>query len=218
MDMDPLFFTIFIVAFIGSVILHEIAHGAVAYYYGDDTAKVAGRLSLNPLVHIDLVGSIVVPVLLFISQSGFLFGWAKPVPVNPFRLKNGASAYRLVSLAGIATNLLLAVISALVLKVTIGNFGLTGANLGVIFFGFMMQINLVLAIFNAMPFPGFDGWNFLSTFSGFSAIINKTPFGNPAFMAQYGFFISIFLIFIFMPVISSIFSYIFGLFISFFGL
>lgn len=216
--MDPIFFIIFIVAFIGSVILHEIAHGAVANFYGDDTAKVAGRLSLNPIVHIDLIGSIVVPVVLFATSAGFLFGWAKPVPVNPYRMKGGAKAYRLVTMAGIVTNLVLAVISALVLRVAAGNFGLTTNNLGIVFFSLMMQINLVLAIFNSMPFPGFDGWNFLSTFTWFSDLIKKTPLANPMFMAQYGFFISIFLILMLMPVIGKVFFYIFSLFITFFGL
>lgn len=216
--MEILIFVVFIVAFIGSVILHEIAHGAVANHFGDDTAKVMGRLSLNPLVHIDPIGSIFVPLVLFISQSGFLFGWAKPVPVNPYRLKGGSKAYRLVTLAGVTVNFILAIISALVLKVAIQKIGLVDNNLGIVFFITLMQINIVLAVFNLLPLPGFDGWNFLSTFTPFQNFIKITPLGNPAFMAQYGLFISIGLLFLFMPLIHALFSIIFGLFIGFFGL
>ena len=216
--MDPLIFGIFIVAFIGSVILHEIAHGAVANYFGDDTARVAGRLSLNPIVHIDPIGSLLVPFFLFISNTGFLFGWAKPVPVNPHRLKGGAASYRWVTLAGITTNFVLAIIAALVLKVTTQQFGMTENNLGVLFFAMLMQINLVLGVFNLVPFPGFDGWNLLTTFSWFSRFIARTPLGNPMFMAQWGLFVSIGLLFLFLPAVSNLFLVVFRLFNHIFGL
>lgn len=220
--MDPLLFTIFIVTFIGSVILHEIAHGAVANFFGDDTAKASGRLSLNPIVHIDPIGSILVPLMLFLSNSiahsGFLFGWAKPVPVNPHKLKGGPKAYRLVTLAGVGTNLVLAVISALVLKLTTQHFNFGIDNLGVIFFFSLLQINLVLAIFNLLPLPGFDGWNFLNTFKPIANFVSKTPLANPLFMAQYGLLISIFLLFILLSFISRLFAVIFDLFLRFFGL
>src|SRR3989338_10886267 len=115
--MEPVIFLIYIVVFLYSVILHEIAHGWTANRFGDDTAKVMGRLSLNPIVHVDPIGSIAVPLLLWLSQSGFLFGWAKPVPVNPYRLKGGAMAYRWVTVAGILTNFSLAVMAAIILKI-----------------------------------------------------------------------------------------------------
>src|SRR3989344_7316105 len=101
--MELLILLVSIIAFIGSVIVHEIAHGVVANWFGDDTAKVAGRLSLNPIVHIDPVGSILVPAILMVSGAGILFGWAKPVPVNSFRLRGGPASFRWVLLAGIAT-------------------------------------------------------------------------------------------------------------------
>ena len=216
--MEILIFVIFIVTFIGSVILHEIAHGFVAFKFGDDTAKISGRLSLNPIVHIDPVGSILVPLMLYISSAGFLFGWAKPVPVNPLRLNNMPVSYRFVSAAGVVTNFVLAVISALVVKITTQTLDIGANNLGVIFFTSMLQINIVLGIFNSLPLPGFDGWNFLSTFRPVAIVMNKTPLANPMFMAQYGLVISIALLFILMPVISLIFNYIFGLFITIFGL
>ena len=92
-----------------SVMAHEIAHGAVAYYFGDPTAKNQGRLTLNPLKHIDMFGSIVLPVLLFFTtHGGFLFGWAKPVPYNPYNLRNRRLGEFCVSVAGIITNFLIA--------------------------------------------------------------------------------------------------------------
>lgn len=216
--MEAIIPLIFIIVFLYSVVLHEIAHGFVANYFGDDTARVSGRLSFNPIVHIDPVGSILVPVLLYISSTGFLFGWAKPVPVNPYRLKDGKKSYRWVTLAGIATNLALAVIGALVLKVAVQNFGYGANNLGVVFFSTIVQINLILGIFNAMPLPGFDGWNFLTTFNWFASLVKMTPLANPMFMAKWGLMISIFLIFMFMPILSRIFFFVFGIFGLIFGI
>ncbi|MAF14304.1 MAG: site-2 protease family protein [Parcubacteria group bacterium] len=216
--MEGIIFLIFIVTFILAVIFHEVAHGWVANYFGDDTARISGRLSLNPIVHIDPIGSILVPVLLWISSTGFLFGWAKPVPVNPHRLRGGAQSYRLVTMAGIFTNLVLAVVAALVLKLTTQFLSIPTNNLGVTFFTAMLQINLVLAVFNSLPLPGFDGFNFLTTFSWFSGLVKRTPLADPMFMARYGLFASILLIFLFMPFIGAIFSFVFGWFILIFGL
>lgn len=216
--MEIIVFIISIAALILSIILHEIAHGWTANHFGDDTAKISGRLSLNPLAHIDPVGSILVPLLLMISSSGFLFGWAKPVPVNPRRLKGGIKSYRWVTMAGILTNLLLAVLSALILKFTTQYLDFTFNNLGVAFFIVLLQINLVLAIFNLLPLPGFDGFNFLTTFRPVANLLRKTPLANPLFMAKYGLLVSIFLIIILMPIISQIFGYVFAFFLGFFGL
>ncbi|MDX9893121.1 MAG: site-2 protease family protein [Patescibacteria group bacterium] len=216
--MSGIIFLIFIVAFILSVILHEIAHGYVANHFGDDTARIMGRLSLNPLVHIDPVGSVLVPLMLYLSSAGFLFGWAKPVPVNPFRLKGGVVAYRWVTVAGVATNFVLAVVSALILKITSQYLGISGNNLGIIFFSSLMQVNLVLAIFNALPLPGFDGWNFLGTFGPVSRLVSRTQLANPLFMARYGLVVSLVLLFLFMPLISYIFALVYTFFIKFFGL
>ena len=216
--MSGIVFTIYIVAFIGSVIFHEVAQGWVANRFGDDTARISGRLSLNPIVHVDPIGSIVVPLILLISNAGFIFGWAKPVPVNPYRLKGGPAAYRWVSLAGVLTNFVLAVLAALVLKIATQYLGFGANNLGVVFFSALLQINIVLAVFNFLPLPGFDGFNFLTTFRPAAEIITKFSLGNPFFIARYGLVISIFLLFLFMPLISRIFLFIFGLFIKIFGL
>ncbi len=216
--MDIIVIVIYIVAFLYSVVLHEIAHGFAANLFGDETAKVSGRLSLNPLVHIDFVGSIMVPLLLVLSQSGLLFGWAKPVPVNPYNLKRRPMSYRIVTIAGIFTNLCLAILAIIVLKITTQIFGFAENNLGVIFFTILFQVNLVLAIFNSLPLPGFDGFNFVASFEPISKILAKTPLGNPMFMARYGLLVSLGLLFLFMPYISRIFVIIFGLFIKFFGI
>lgn len=216
--METLFFIISLTVFLYSVILHEIAHGWVANIFGDDTAKVSGRLSLNPLVHIDPVGSLFVPALLYLSQSGFMFGWAKPVPVNAFRLKGGPGGYRWVCLAGILTNFLLAIFATIVLKIVMQYMNFGENNLGVLFFIEMMKINLILAIFNLIPLPGFDGFNFLASFPVVGSFIKKTPLGNPFFMAQYGLIISIFLLFLLMPLISSLISTLFSLYLTIFGL
>lgn len=216
--MELLLILVSIVAFIGSVILHEIAHGVVANWFGDDTAKIAGRLSLNPIVHIDPIGSVLVPAILMFSGSGILFGWAKPVPVNSSRLRGGAASYRWVSLAGIATNFFLAIIAALVLKVTTQMLDFPGNNLGVQFFVSLLQINVVLGVFNSFPLPGFDGFNFFTTFRPIAQLLAATPFGNPVFMAQYGLMASLLLLFMVMPFISKVINAVLVFITAIFGL
>ena len=102
-----------------AIIIHEIAHGWAAWKLGDDTAQKAGRLSLNPSKHIDLFGTVILPIILFLSKSGFIFGWAKPVPVNYENLQYRKRDIVLVASAGIAANLILAGISAVLLKLTL---------------------------------------------------------------------------------------------------
>jgi len=216
--MNSLILLIYLAVFLYSVILHEIAHGFVAYKFGDDTAKVSGRLSLNPLVHLDFLGSIIVPLLLFMSQSSFLFGWAKPVPVNPYRLRGGRASYRLVSAAGVLTNLSLVLISGLILKIATQSFHLPVANLGIIFFGATFFINIILAVFNSLPLPSFDGFNFLATFDWLANLLRKTPLTNPLFMAQYGLFVSLILLFILSPLIGRLILFILSWLTYFFGI
>ena len=119
MDFEPIQIVAMVAALAVAIIGHEIMHGFVAYKYGDMTAKYEGRLSVNPIVHIDPIGTIVVPLLLFVAGSPFLFGWAKPVPVNIWTVirnggYNGAIA---VALAGIAYNLILAVSASFLLPI-----------------------------------------------------------------------------------------------------
>jgi Zn-dependent protease len=145
---------IIIIALILSIVLHEVAHGYAANWLGDPTARLSGRLTLNPLPHIDLLGSIIVPALLFITHAGFLFGWAKPVPYNPYNLKNQRWGEAIVAAAGPLTNMLLAVIFAILIRLS-GTFGLTGSFVSLA--GYIVFINLILAVLNLIPIPPLDG-------------------------------------------------------------
>jgi Zn-dependent protease len=160
-----------ILALLVAIIGHEIMHGLVAYAYGDTTAKNAGRLSINPISHIDMVGSIIVPATMYFlpmllgAESGMLFGWAKPVPINTKTVinKGGYNAAMQVSLAGIAYNLFMATIASIVLLSLAQP---TTADSLVYIFGYLfvmklMLINVVLAVFNLLPIPQFDGAHFL---------------------------------------------------------
>ncbi|BAF69823.1 site-2 protease family protein [Nitratiruptor sp. SB155-2] len=149
-----------ILALMVSVIGHEIMHGLVAYRYGDPTAKLAGRLSINPIVHIDPVGTIIVPALLYIANAGFIFGWAKPVPVNmQIVLRNGKEFGAIaVSLAGVTYNFILAIISAILLAWLGKPDGLFETFL-FLFLAQSVLINIVLGVFNLWPIPPLDGAN-----------------------------------------------------------
>jgi len=139
-----------------AITLHEAAHGYVARHFGDDTAERAGRISLNPLRHIDPFGTIILPGLLLLSHAGFLFGYAKPVPVNFGALRHPKRDMIWVAAAGPAMNILLAIISAALLYVTIH---LGGADNRFLLTALWtsVDINLVLAIFNLLPVPPLDG-------------------------------------------------------------
>ena len=134
-----------------SVIIHEIAHGYIALLNGDPTAKLYGRLTLNPLPHIDPVGTILVPALLFLSHSGILFGWAKPVPVNPMNFRNFRTGELSVSAAGPLSNFFLAFVFAQLSR-------WAGNNQGFFLLCYAgVYINLILMLFNLIPIPPLDG-------------------------------------------------------------
>ncbi|HTK33219.1 MAG TPA: site-2 protease family protein [Candidatus Paceibacterota bacterium] len=145
-----------IVILIFSVIIHEVSHGYMANYLGDPTARLQGRLTLNPLKHIDPIGSIVVPLIT--SISGFTFGWAKPVPYNPYNLKNRRIGELLIAMAGPASNISIALIFSLVIRYAVGHFAVTpGLNSFIEVTSYIVVINIVLAIFNLIPLPPLDG-------------------------------------------------------------
>jgi len=145
-----------VVLLIVSIILHEVSHGYAAYALGDPTAKNAGRLTLNPLPHIDLVGSVLIPAFLVLTSAGFLFGWAKPVPYNPLNLKNQRFGEGLVALAGSATNIAIALIFSLVIR-----FGSALPETFVSLAAIVVLINLFLGLFNLIPIPPLDGYTVL---------------------------------------------------------
>jgi len=163
--MFTLFLIIAILFF--SVMIHECAHGVVALLFGDDTAKREGRLSLNIVRHIDLVGTIILPLILLslyrMTGSGIIFGWAKPVPVRVGRLRNPARDYTFVSLAGPLSNIVLALAFASVLPFSMMVLKEQGILLSMArFISYGVKINIILAMFNLLPIPPLDGSHVLA--------------------------------------------------------
>ncbi|HEV7449252.1 MAG TPA: site-2 protease family protein [Candidatus Paceibacterota bacterium] len=141
-----------------SVILHEVAHGYMANWLGDPTARLEGRLTLNPLSHIDPMGSLLLPAILVITHSPILIGYAKPVPYNPYNLR-GKYAEGLVAFAGPATNIILALIFGLSIRF----FGMQIDTALLTAFGTIAYVNMLLALFNLIPVPPLDGSKVLSS-------------------------------------------------------
>jgi Zn-dependent protease len=185
--------TIFaLIVLLFSVITHELAHGYVAYSMGDPTAKYSGRLTLNPLKHLDPFGSFILPMLLLLATGGQgpILGWAKPVPVNPYNFKDQKWGDVKVAVAGPGSNLMLAVVFGLIVRVLPEGIFVAAPNLAIMLF-YIVQINVMLAMFNLLPIPPLDG----------SWILFKLLGDGPAFepvkifLQQYGMIILIFLLF-----------------------
>jgi len=136
-----------------SVVVHEVSHGYAASLLGDQTARYAGRLTLNPIKHLDPIGSIVVPIIT--SLAGFTFGWAKPVPVNPYNFRNQRHGELIVSAVGPLSNIALAIIFGLLIRASFA-YGFFSPSF-ITIAATIVLINLVLAIFNLMPIPPLDG-------------------------------------------------------------
>lgn len=142
-----------VVVVILSIIFHEVAHGYVADWLGDPTARYEGRLTLNPIPHIDTIGSIIVPGLALLAQSPFLLGWAKPVPINPYNLRWGKWGEALTAFAGPATNIIIAVGAGLLIR-----YGIVPASTAVVDLIYVVILaNISLAILNLLPIPPLDG-------------------------------------------------------------
>jgi len=188
-----------------SVVIHEVSHGLMAYWLGDSTAKYAGRLTLNPLSHLDLWGSFLIPLLLVFSGSGIVFGWAKPVPYNPYNLRDQKWGPVLVGLAGPFSNILLALIAGVALRALL----VAGVSEDLFFFPFLSMvalINILLLVFNLLPIPPLDGSKLLFAFLPISE-------HTRASLEQYGF---VFL-FIFLFMFSGVFHFLLGIALNFFS-
>ncbi|NPA11300.1 MAG: site-2 protease family protein [Epsilonproteobacteria bacterium] len=171
-----------ILAFLIAIIGHEIMHGAVANYYGDSTAKDEGRLSINPIKHIDPFGSIVFPIVLYLSQKlagvsdPMIFGWAKPVPVNIFKVvENGGYLGAVwVSLAGVVYNFGVALIASSLIGFFYPPEGLVSAFIS-LFLYYLVVVNIILMVFNLIPLPPLDGANaikYLSLYFGWRGVVS----------------------------------------------
>ena len=187
-----------------SVVVHEVSHGAVANVLGDPTARMQGRLTLNPIQHIDPIGSVLVPLLLFFTNAGVMFGWAKPVPVNTYNLR-GKYGEAIVAAAGPLSNIGVAVIFGLLIRVAGGLMTTSFLHIATT----AVIINIVLAIFNLVPIPPLDGSKILFGFLPYHMQQIRES------LERYGFFIVlIFIVFLWQyltPVIGFVFSLLTGI-------
>jgi len=162
---------LYLIPILFAITLHEVAHGWVAFHYGDPTAKLLGRITLNPLKHIDPVGTILVPGML-IYLGGIIFGWAKPVPVNWLNLRNPKRDMALVALAGPAANLVMCLIWALLWKTTQWMGDLSSFTYAIRLMSMVgVKINIVLMLLNLLPIPPLDGSRILASFLSMRAAI-----------------------------------------------
>jgi Zn-dependent protease len=203
-ELDAVFYIIILII---SVILHEISHGYVAEMFGDPTARNAGRLTLNPIKHLDPFGSVILPFIMIVAKTGFVFGWAKPVPYNPNNLRNKRWGTLAIASAGIFANLLIAVLFALGMRI-LTHYGIANEH-AISLIGTIVFLNILLAVFNLVPIPPLDGSKIL--FSLLPARFHAIE----AALERYGFILLIvFLVFIwqyFAPAIFFIFTWLTGI-------
>ncbi len=192
-----------VIVLIMSVVIHEVSHGMAALYLGDETAKLEGRLTLNPLKHLDPFGSVILPILLVVTHAGFVFGWAKPVPYNPYNLRNQKWGDAIVAAAGPVSNLILACVFGILVRVGIG-YSLFSSTL-VSIFASVVFINIVLAIFNLVPIPPLDGSKILFSFLPYYMRNVRIA------LERYGFFLVILFAFFLWNFISPIIDVVFRL-------
>ncbi len=171
-----------------SVVIHEVSHGYAASILGDQTAKYQGRLTLNPLKHLDFVGSFLVPSIAYFL-GGFIFGWAKPVPYNPYNLRPGRWSEAIVAAAGPISNIILALIFGVLLRVGVSGEASWASPAFVQITAMIVFINILLAIFNLVPIPPLDGSKLLF------AIFPDKLFQIRGFFEKYGLILVLFFIF-----------------------
>jgi Zn-dependent protease len=204
--IDAIFY---IVVLVMSIVIHEVSHGFVAEYFGDRTARLAGRLTLNPIKHLDLFGSILLPALLVLAKAGFLFGWAKPVPYNPNNFRNEKVGTIAVAAAGVLANFLIAIIFGLIIRFA----GVSASPAFYTITSSIVLVNLALGIFNLMPIPPLDGSKILFS------LLPRSMSHIVDFIEQYAIvllviFIIFFIIFLsnsLLPVLSFLFTLLTGL-------
>jgi Zn-dependent protease len=177
MSEDLLLSLFYFLILIFSIMVHEVAHGIAAEHEGDPTARLLGRITLNPIKHIDWFGSIILPLILVISHAGFVVGWAKPVPYNPNNVRHGNKSVARIAIAGILVNLVIAIAFGILIRVLVYfNYGalplLSISSL-------IVLVNLVLAFFNSIPLSPLDGFTFFKAIFGG----RMTPFLS--FMERY---------------------------------
>lgn len=189
-----------------SVVVHEVSHGYSASLLGDQTARYAGRLTLNPFKHLDPIGSFIVPLLTFLA-GGFIFGWARPVPYNPYNLKDQKWGPGIVAASGPVSNFLVAIVFGLAIR-----FGLGAAFVPASFFDILsliVFINIILGVFNLIPIPPLDGSKVLF------ALLPYRWHHIQEFLERYGFFLLIIFIFFFfravLPIVLGLFKLITGI-------
>lgn len=199
--IDAIFYVVILIM---SVVIHEVSHGYAALSLGDKTAKHAGRLTLNPLRHLDPVGSVIIPLLLVVLNTGFIFGWAKPVPYNPLNLRNQRWGTAFVAAAGALSNFLIAIVFGLLIRFAPA----LGIASEPFFFiaSAIVLINILLAIFNLIPLPPLDGSRIL-----FSLLPHR--FKNiEYFLSRYAIFILLFFVFFLWKFIAPVIFFIFEAF------
>ena len=207
MNSAVLIFQLVVLLF--SVMIHEISHGAMALKLGDPTAKDAGRLTLNPLKHLDFFGSFLLPLtLLLFSGGNFILGWAKPVPYNPAYLKNPRKGAGLIGLAGPLSNFAIAVAFGLLIRL-ISYFNSPPALTALVFpFSAIVILNVLLGVFNLLPLPPLDGSNILFS------ILPDRFLAIRYFLQRYGFFLLILFIFFGFQLIAPIIDFIYKLIVG----
>jgi Zn-dependent protease len=183
LNLDPATIITIAIFLLVAFPIHEFFHALVAYRLGDSTAKYAGRLSLNPIVHFDPVGGGLLTITMLLG--GFVFGWAKPTPINPYNMRYGHRGEALVALAGPASNAVMAVAGAIPLRFIIAT-GMVVPDLVVQVLYLFVYVNVILAIFNLVPIPPLDGSKLL-----FGALDPRTVYRIRPVLEQYGFLILI---------------------------
>jgi len=191
-----------------SAVFHEVSHGYMALVLGDPTAKLAGRLTLNPFKHLDPFGSVILPTLLVLINSPFLIAYAKPVPFNPYNLRSGKWGPGLVAAAGPLTNLLIVIFFSIVIR--LGFLGVGALPI----IGLIVLINLILAIFNLIPFPPLDGSKIVASLIPFRYYSKWMQF--EALVSQYGLIALFAFLFLFVYFVGPVFSVLLAVLFEFF--